>query len=67
MTESIIRMIADKWVGERCYLNGAPAKIVGRLNRVGTVAPLDASLPDESWSWPAINRIMLTSKYFETK
>ena len=73
--DTIVAAIADQWTGESCccavvllcYLNGAPSRITGRLNRVGTVAPLNASLSDEQWNWHQINRIMRRDRYFVTE
>ena len=64
--DPIQRKIADRYTGERCYLDGAPARITGRLNSVGTVAPDDPAVSSVEFSWHAINRIMQAGGYFRT-
>jgi len=49
--------LADKWAGEKCFLNGKPAKILGRLNRVATIAILPDG-PSEQFSWQQVERTM---------
>ena len=63
--DTITRAIADKWTGQRCYLNGAPARIVGRLNDFGIVAPDNPSVPSLEYSWHTINRVMEKGGFFE--
>lgn len=66
--DAITRAIADRWAGEPCYLDGAPAKITGRLNAYGTVAPLDVGLGKVEHSWHTINRVMRErGGFFETR
>lgn len=57
--------LADKWAGERCYLNGAPAKVCGRLNRFATIAALDSDASAE-FAWHTVNAVMNRGRFFET-
>jgi hypothetical protein len=49
--------IADRWTGERCTLNGLPAKITGRLLKFGFVSPFDDNYAAE-FPWETIDRVM---------
>lgn len=65
--DPIARAISERWTGERCYLDGAPARIVGRLNRFATVAPDNPDVPAIDYSWHTVNRVMERGRYFETR
>ena len=56
--DTITEIIADRWAGETCWLNGKEAKVTGRLNRFATVGTLDGSQRFE-YSWHTVNRVML--------
>jgi hypothetical protein len=60
---SVQQAIADQWTGERCYLDGAPAKIVGRLLPFAHVVTDDGKRSVE-WAWHTVNRIMRRDRYF---
>lgn len=60
------RRLAEKWAGERCYLDGAPARILGRANRVATVAVLPDG-PHEEYSWHVVGRIMQAGGFFDSQ
>jgi hypothetical protein len=62
-----IKAIADQYSGAACYLDGVPAKIVGRANEFATVAALNSAAAVQ-YSWHAVNRIMRDrGRFFETK
>jgi len=50
--------IAAQYAGKLCTLNGAPARVVGRLLRFAHVATLDYRGPDEEYTWEQVQRIM---------
>lgn len=57
--------IANRWAGMPCYLDGKPAKIVGRLKDFATVAALDCSASVE-FAWETVNRIMCGKMEFKS-
>lgn len=60
------RILADKWAGHRCYIDGMSAVIVGRLNAFATVAPDNHyNHPGYEFSWHTVNRIMQRDRYFQ--
>jgi len=63
--DTISRAIAEQFAGRRCYLDGAPAKIVGRQNGAATVATDDGQRAME-WSWHTVNRVMRCGGFFES-
>ena len=64
--DRIRRILADKYTGQRCQLDGQEARIVGRLNDFATIATLDGTDIHGEWSWEAVDRIMSTTKEFHT-
>lgn len=57
------QMIADKWAGQACTLNGKPATVLGRMQPFAVVV----CYPDGEryeWSWETVDRIMSTTKEF---
>ena len=65
--DPIQKEIAKQFTGESCYLDGAPAKVTGRLNAFATIAPLNPALPSVEYSWHTVNRIMRKDRYFTAK
>ena len=55
---SITQWIANRYAGKRCYLNGAPAKIIGRLCAQAWIAPLNTALAPVQYSWHTVQRVM---------
>lgn len=65
LTEQERKAIADKYAGAACTLNGLPARVTGRLCDYATIAQLNSGLSAE-WSWPAVERVMLTGGNFKS-
>ncbi len=63
MPESMRRAIADRWTGERCYLDGAPAKVIGRLLPFARIVTNDGARSYE-WAWQTVNTIMQRDRCF---
>jgi hypothetical protein len=51
------RAFADQWTGLRCWLDGEPAMVCGRLNTFATVVTMDNAKAIQ-FSWHTVNRIM---------
>lgn len=62
--DTIRKAIADQFAGQACYLDGAPAKIMGRLERFAIVATLDPSGPRVEYDWHTVNLVMRRDRYF---
>jgi hypothetical protein len=54
--------LALRWVGAKCWLNGMPAVIVGRLFRVALVCAIDPTEGELACPWHHINQMMLLCK-----
>jgi hypothetical protein len=64
-TDPVCKAIAEQWVGKVCWVNGHPAKVLGRLKRFATIAS-DNGLVSVEYSWHTVNTIMRTHKEFST-
>lgn len=58
-------LIADKYTGKNCKLDGKPAKITGRLLKFAIVSQLPDGLSAE-FSWDAVKRIMERNAQFKS-
>lgn len=65
MQDTITRAIADRWAGEKCYLNGAPATVRGRLLPFAKITPQDERLAAVEYSWHTVQRIMERGGFFD--
>lgn len=66
MSQAIIDEIKRQWVGHRCYINGAPARIIGNKLRFAIIRADNAQIPDTEWSWYIVDRIMRSGGFFTT-
>ena len=57
--------LANRWAGERCYLDGRPAKITGRLNPVATVAVLPDG-PTCEFFWGHVDKVKRNNQQFDS-
>jgi hypothetical protein len=56
---SLVSIIAKKWIGKPCTLDGEPAHVGGATNdRCGRVI-LNSNGTSQPWPWLTINRTML--------
>lgn len=62
-TLSLRQVLADRWTGARCTLNGKPAVIRGRLLPFASVAYLNTPVSVE-YTWETVNRVMLRGGNF---
>lgn len=57
--------IADKWTNQECFLDGKPAKIIGRVAGFATVYILGKATTVE-FAWETVDRIMQRDKRFKS-
>lgn len=64
MSNAIVAEIIRQWLGQHCWLDGEPAKIIGGRNKFATVATTDGRQAVE-FNWHTVNNIMRRSKEFK--
>ena len=57
--------IANLYAGKQCTLDGAPASILGRMNRFATIASLNSALRAE-YAWETVARVMAKDGAFRS-
>ncbi|MFA5158563.1 MAG: hypothetical protein WC451_05275 [Patescibacteria group bacterium] len=60
-----IKQMAEKWTGEKCTLDGKPARVLGRLNNFATIAQIPDGLKAD-WCWDIVDRIMTAGGNFKS-
>lgn len=64
-TDPVCKAIAEEWVGEACWIDGHPAKVVGRLCRFAMIRSDNGILCVE-YSWHTVDRVMRAHKEFKS-